>query len=482
MNEFYTSVDRLDKDVVPFNDRPAISLQEENETRRSLTESATGATPGIGGQLVTPATAFGNSVEGPVTLQNALYSWSDGSLATHTERVRKVAAQYTFIRSRCPDHPADAKTCPNCRAAKTKLDRAKKKGTGHCYAGEFAFRHRFGLVRLSKIILFDYDGLDDTEAVRDLFAELPYCLGSRRSVTGRGVHAFVYAAWLPEWDGLQPPEQVLAASRTSSNDRQAAYRTAAANHPEWVRRVDELCGLYGQAWDQAVNQVGKDLGLTVTIDASAKDVARLLYDSHDDHAMVNLFPETLPKPHIVWSVSHSEGLICAALHALRHIHPPSDTNHWMGVVYNCRAVGLAESEVDSWSRRGERYENGELAPGGFLGYRELAPAESTEEALTALEVEAARQDPSFEPLSVCAPQSVPTPQAQSRQNDNGIKGATSDRAAIFPGQDLSAEVRQVIDAVAHSNDPAIIFSDTDATSTLELIGSEMRPVPSTVSR
>ena len=162
----------------------------------------------------------------------------------------------------------------------TEPDRAKSKGPGHCYAGHFAFRHRYGLVALSRVVPLDFDGLDDPAGVRDSLASLPYCIGSRVSVSGRGVHVLVWVDSLPEWDGLRPPGDFLDASRAGGGDaRRAAYERAAAAHPQWVRRTEGLGEAYRRAWSQAVEQVRRDSNLMATADAQAKDVARLLFDS-----------------------------------------------------------------------------------------------------------------------------------------------------------------------------------------------------------
>ncbi len=256
--------------------------------------------------------------------------------------------------------------------------------------------------------------MDNPTDVRDRIAELPYCVGSSLSMTGKGVHALAYAAWLPDWDGLRPPEQFVAASRTGGRKaRQAAYEAAAADLPQWAHRIADLCRLYGLAWHHAIKQIREDVGLTATADRTAKDVTRLFFDAHDDQAKVNLFPESLPNLPKTRGCSRSVSHVDAARHALKHIHTPSDTKQWMRLVYNCKAAGLAESEVDSWSQRGDRYEQGELERGGFLCYQDLAPSESVEEALTALEAEAALQQNSFEYLNIRPPQSLHIPRGQS---------------------------------------------------------------------
>ena len=59
----------------------------------------------------------------PVTLRDALGTWSDRSLADHTQVVREAAKGYAGVRLTCADHPPSRKTCSHCRDAKKLLDR-----------------------------------------------------------------------------------------------------------------------------------------------------------------------------------------------------------------------------------------------------------------------------------------------------------------------------------------------------------------------
>ena len=439
----------------------------------SLDSSGKSAGPLIdtGDRLVTPATASSNRAAAPVTLRDALAAWSDGSLAAHTQAVREAAKGYAGVRLTCADHPPGRKTCSHCRDAKKLLDRAKSKGPGHCYAGHFAFRHRYGLVALSRVVPLDFDGLDDPAGVRDSLASLPYSIGSRVSVSGRGVHALVWVDSLPEWDGLRPPGDFLDASRAGGGDaRRAAYERAAAAHPQWVRRTEGLGGAYRRAWSRAVEQVRRDSNLMATADAQAKDVARLLFDSHDSDARVQIAVEPLLG-------DRDSDLANRARHALASIQPPSETARWMGLVYNCRSVGLPESEVDEWSKRGVRYQSGELQDGGHLPYLSLHPKETSERALTSLEAEAARQNKQFVPLKAGESPVSASIRGEERQcADPGAIAPDAGRASIYPGQDLAVEWRQVVDAIAGANEPTRLFSDAAFTSTLEWTGENVRPV------
>ena len=422
----------------------------------------------LGDRLVTPSTARGNETETPVPLHHALATWSDGSMASHTQMVREKARQYSDVRLTCTDHSPARKTCPTCRGAKQLLDKAKKRGRGHCYAGNFIFRHRFGLVELSKAVALDFDELDEPEEIRDLLATLPYFIASRISVSGRGVHALAYVPSLPDWDGLRPPDEFVAASQVVGTDaRRAAYQCAMATHPQWVQRIDQLQDAYRRGWHQAVEQVRIELGLLATVDEKARDVARLLYDSHDEDAKVNLCPAPLTVA----------DLVNAALHALSSIHPPADTPQWMKIVYNCKAVGVPEQDVDEWSRKGHRYEEKELDRGEFLCYQTLRPTETAEEALASLEAEAAIQDATFVPLMVAegiASGFTGGAEEQGPTTETYVSG--EERIPVFAGQDLSTEVKQVIQAIVRDNGPPRLFADNSATSSWELIGTEVREV------
>ena len=428
-------------------------------------------------RLVTPATARRNSTGEPVPLHRALATWSDGTMYSHTQIVREKVKRFTDARSTCTDHPADRKTCPNCKQAKGDLDSAKRRGGGHLYTGHFTFRHRYGLVAFSGVIPLDFDHLDDPEKERDQIATLPYIEGSRVSVSGTGVHALVCSDSLPDWDGLYPPEQFVAASQVVDRDaRRAAYQSAAEAHPQWVWRIDHFCEEYTRAWHRAVKQVRMDLGLFATADDRAKDLARLLYDCHDADARINLRPVPLP------SFLESEGapppdLVSAALHALISIHPPADTSQWMRLVYHCKAIGVPEQDVDAWSRKGDRYEKGELELGEFLCYQTIRPEETAEEALASLQAEAASQDTAFIPLKVAEEIDAgftggadeQGPATETNVSNNG-------RTPVFAGKDLAAEVKQVIQAIVRDNEPPRLFGDHSATSSWELTGTAVREV------
>ena len=184
-----TGVTDDDRDIVSQR-RPNFRGADGNGVARIDSPDSGGesAAPLIdtGDRRVTPATASSNRAAAPVTLRDALAAWSDGSLAAHTQAVREQAKGYAGVRLTCADHPPGRKTCSHCRDAKKVLDWAKSRGPGHCYAGHFAFRHRYGLVALSRVVPLDFDGLDDPAGVRDSLASLPYCIGSRVSVSGRG--------------------------------------------------------------------------------------------------------------------------------------------------------------------------------------------------------------------------------------------------------------------------------------------------------
>ena len=295
----------------------------------------------LGDRLVTPAKATTNSAGEPVPLHHALAIWTDGSMASHTQMVRGKAERFAEVRSTCTDHSPDRKTCPNCKKAKLDLDSAKRRGIGHCYTGHFVFRHRFGLVALNQMVPLDFDGMDVPEEDRDRIASLPYFVGSRVSGSGRGLHALFYVDSLPEWDGLWPPAQFVTASRVMGSEaRRAAYQSAGEANPQWLQRIDELSEAYNRAWRRLVEQVRVDLGLRATADESAKDVGRLLYDSHDDDAKFNLRPESLPGPPEAEAAPLSD-LVNAALHALNSIQPPIDTSNWTKLVFNCKATRSA---------------------------------------------------------------------------------------------------------------------------------------------
>ena len=433
----------------------------------------------IGDRLVTPATARTNWTSEPVPLRDALATWSDGSMASHSRVVREKAQRFADVRSTCTDHPSERQTCPNCKQAKANLDSAKRRGGGHCYTGHFVFRHRYGLVAFSGVIPLDFDHLDDPEIARDRIASFRYSVGGRVSVSGTGVHALVYSDSLPDWDGLYPPAQFVAASRIKGKEaRISAYQAAADSHPHWIQRIDHFCDEYTRAWHRAVKQVRTDLGLVATADEKAKDLARLLYDCHDADAKTNLRPVPLP------SFLESKGapppdLVSAALHALISIHPPADTSQWTRLVYHCKAIGVPEQDVDAWSRKGDRYEKGELEHGQFLCYQTLQPKETAEEALVSLQADAANQDPKFVPLTtealVADSGSTGSPRAQWTENET--RASDEGRMPIFAGRELAAEARRVVDAIISSNRPVTIFSDVTHTYTLELVGEEVRPVP-----
>ncbi len=435
--------------------------------------------PPIGERLVSPATAKNNQTGEPVRLRDALAAWSDGSMASHSQFVREKTRHYANVLSTCTDHDPDRKTCPNCKKARGELDAAKRRGNGHCYAGQFSFRHQYGLVALSQVVPLDYDGVNDPQEVRDSIAELPYCIGSRVSVSGRGVHALVHVASLPEWDGLQPPGAFVNASRAKDRAaREAAYLAAAEAHPQWVVRTAELREAYVLGWHRAVERVRMDLGLSATVDEKARDIARLLYDSHDNDAKINLDAITIPEFREVDAAPPSADLVGAALHALNSIHPPSDTNRWMALVYHCKAVGVLERDVDQWSSRGDRYEERELSRGAFLCYQTLQPKETADKAVTRLESEAKRQDPTFIPMKRLQEKAIGRNGAEEEQ-DPAIETNTAswERIPVFAGQELSAEARRVVDAIVLGNDPPKAFTDITTTSILEIIGTEVRPVP-----
>ena len=488
MEPVYRSLRPDGEDAETHRDQPNIQQSRDDDTptiSSGLADSAgerheAPPTTDIRDRLVTPATARHNSTGQPVPLHLALATWSDGSMASHTRVVREKAQRFADVRSTCTDHPDDRKTCPNCKQAKSALDSAKRRGGGHLYTGHFVFRHRYGLVALSEVVPIDFDGMDEPEKDRDRLATLTYCVGSRVSVSGTGVHALVYADSIPEWDGHWPPQEFVAASRIIDRTaRTAAYQCAAEAHPQWVQRIDELSAAYSRAWHRAVNQVRIDLGMLATADEKAKDLGRLLYDCHDDDAKINLCPCPLPAP------PETEGtpppdLVNAALHALKTIHPPADASQWMRLVYHCKAIGVPEQDVDAWSRKGDRYEKGELEHGQFLCYQTLQPKETAEEALHSLQADAANQDPTFVPLKtteefVADSGSTGGPRAQCPENET--RASDEGRIPIFAGQELAAEARRVVDAIISSNRPVTIFSDVTNTFTLELVGEEVRPVP-----
>ena len=68
-----------------------------------------------------------------------------------------------------------------------------------------------------------------------------------------------------------------------------------------------------------MEQVRRDSNLMATADAQAKDVARLLFDSHDADARVNLAVEPLLG-------DRDSDLVNRARHALASIQPPSETH------------------------------------------------------------------------------------------------------------------------------------------------------------
>ena len=468
---FYTSSDPSDKEDVRQEaavDSPTFGASSSEPQPITV----------IQGLTVTPATTLNNFCRSPVSLVEALSTWSNGTLKDHSNRVLDAARELKEIRAQCTDHSPQKVSCSNCREAGKELNRAKLRSKGHCYAGQFQFRHRFGLVALSKIVPLDFDHVDDAEAVRDDLAGLEYCVASRVSLSGRGVHALVYADWLPAWDGLCPPEEFIAASKkTKSEDRKTAYDSAAENDPKWVRRIKTLCSAYGAAWAHAVELVRADLGLSAKADAQAKDVTRLLYDAHDDGARINGSPASMPQVVPAGNAPASQSQVDAARHALQYINPPDDTNEWMELMFQCRAAGILESDADSCSRRGSRYVEGELGPGGFLPYRTLKPRESPEEALFALEARALSQNPGFKPLEINGTR----PQQGRRGRKGNLKlGApepSSGKAPVFAGRELDGEVAVVIDAILSRNEPPWIFSNCDGDVVVEIVGMEIRPLP-----
>ena len=100
--------------------------------------------------------------------------------------------------------------------------------------------------------------------------------------------------------------------------------------------------------------------------------------------------------------------------------------------------------MDAWSRRGNRYEEGELGHGGFLPYLTLCPTETPEEALSSLEAVAASQDTDFVPLKASEEPGTAT-------EANNVSGER--RIPVFAGQDLSPEVKQVVQAIVRDNSP-----------------------------
>ena len=407
-----------------------------------------------------------------------LSTWSNGTLRGRSNRTRDAAREVEEIRAQCPDHPPKKFCCSHCEGATRALDEAKKGSRGHCYAGEFRFRHRFGLVALSKIVPLDFDHVDDAEAVRDALAGLPYCAASQVSLSGLGVHALLYVDWLPDWDGLIPPEDFIAASKKiNSDDRKTAYDSAAKNNPQWVRRIEGLCLAYVAAWAHAVELVRADSGLSATADAQAKDVTRLFYDAHDDGARINGSPASMPQMVPAANAPASQSQVDAARHALQYINPPDDTNEWMELMFQCRAAGILESDADSCSRRGPRYVEGELGPGGFLPYRTLKPRESKEEALAALEAKALRQNPDFNPLEINRTRPQQGRHGRKGNSQLGAPEASSGKVHVLAGRELDGEVAVVIDAILSRNEPPWIFSNCDGDVVVEIVGMEIRPLP-----
>ena len=485
MEPVYRSLRPDGEDAETHRDQPNIQQSRDDDTptiSSGLADSADerhDAPPptDIRDRLVTPATARHNSTGQPVPLHLALATWSDGSMASHTRVVREKAQRFADVRSTCTDHPSELRTCPNCKQAKANLDSAKRRGGGHLYTGHFAFRHRYGLVAFSGVIPLDFDHLDDPEIARDRIASLRYSVGGRVSVSGTGVHALVYSDSLPYWDGLHPPEQFVAASRIKDKEaRISAYQAAADTHPHWIQRIDHFCEEYTRAWHRAVKQVRTDLALVATADERAKDLVRLLYDCHDADVRINLHPVPLPSS-LEAAGAPPPDLVSAALHALMSIHPPADTSQWMRLVYHCKAVGVPERDVDAWSRRGDRYEEGELEHGEFLCYQTIRPEENAEEALASLEAEAASQDTAFIPLKVAEEiDSGSTGGADEQGPATETNVSNNGRTPVFAGKDLAAEVRQVIQAIVRDNEPPRLFADHSATSSWELTGTAVREV------
>ena len=134
--------------------------------------------------------------------------------------------------------------------------------------------------------------------------------------------------------------------------------------------------------------------------------------------------------------------------------------------------------MEAWSKKGDRYEHDELQPGGFLPYQTLQPKETAADALASLEVAASSQDPTFVPLKVAeeiASGFTRGGEEQGPATDTYV--SSKGRIPVFAGQDLSAEVMKVIQAIVRDNGPPRLFADNSATSSWELTGTEVREVP-----
>ena len=163
----------------------------------------------------------------------------------------------------------------------------------------------------SRLVFCESDGFSsgaEVEIERDRVKAYPYVAAAYISLSGRGVHVVVALDEAPTGEGK-------------------------------ALNVD-----HHRAWHAAT----KALGLGENNDPSVKNVNRLAYAAHDPGAYLAGTIEPLK-----WNYELDRA-------ALAQIPVPPEYNDWFGWLPTLRALGFNIQEVDSWSRQGEKYKEGEV--------------------------------------------------------------------------------------------------------------------------
>lgn len=212
----------------------------------------------------------------------------------------------------------------------TDQQRAKQyksqKMPAYCPSGIYSrSRKERKMTECSGLVWVDFDDCENAANIRLYISQIPNCVLSYVSVSGKGVHALF-----------------ITDQKVSEPDT------------------------YGRLWDAVVRTYIPN-ELRQYIDPASRRVAQLAIISTDPAIIVNstpaipaiIIPPKKPEPKMPYkfkmSLADETKKSLAIYKLLDRTRPPSDYPTWIKMLASLKAGGISESGASSWSQRGDNY-------------------------------------------------------------------------------------------------------------------------------